>query len=274
MSTLHPMFTVPVYSPSMKFNKTPYDQSRGFAVYTLKKEGEEESRPESQRNEYKPISVLKSPKNVQLEEEQAAPQEPAPAQEMKSPSSAAQSRLRGKLTKDVELAETLNSDSPTLYREVQTEVQSTMAKSNVTSPVRKFNPSQTLHGFRYAPPSSTMRPGSRMAKTGTDFIKSRAKSSALAHTLFYDSRIKSIPKTGMKNKVVEELLGNEDKIMANKALLESIIKLRDMSLLKAKGPDFNRYKGVGKIDYVYNDFHTRSTNPGYSRNHGGLFYYR
>lgn len=33
-----------------------------------------------------------------------------------------------------------------------------------------------------------------------------------------------------------------------------------------------RYEDVGKLGFIYNDYHTKSTNPGYSRNAKGGFY--
>lgn len=96
----------------------------------------------------------------------------------------------------------------------------------------------------------------------------------LRNTLYYDSRTHSIPKTAIKNPVVEEILAKGDSIVKNPKLHESIIKLRELDLLKKNEPFFKKYAGIGKVGYVYNDYHSRSTNPGYSRNTGGNFYYR
>jgi len=46
-----------------------------------------------------------------------------------------------------------------------------------------------------------------------------------------------------------------------------------MNLLKVHGSlHVKRYDSGGKVNYVYNDFHTKSTNPGFSRNKIGGFY--
>jgi hypothetical protein len=45
-----------------------------------------------------------------------------------------------------------------------------------------------------------------------------------------------------------------------------------MKLLKEPKINANKYPGVAKFDFVYNDFHSRNTNPGYSRNCLGGFY--
>ena len=46
-----------------------------------------------------------------------------------------------------------------------------------------------------------------------------------------------------------------------------------MNLLKVNGSlHVKRYESGGKVKYVYNDFHTKQTNPGFSRNKIGGFY--
>jgi len=110
-------------------------------------------------------------------------------------------------------------------------------------------------------------------------IKSRASGrntqlDQLRNTLYFDARTQSIPKTAIKNQVVEEILSRSDAIFKNPKLHQSILKLRELDLLKKNEPSINKFKGIGKVNYVYNDFHSRSTNPGYSRNTGGNFYYR
>lgn len=45
-----------------------------------------------------------------------------------------------------------------------------------------------------------------------------------------------------------------------------------MDLLTAKGLQKMKLPGVIRHEKVYNDYHERSTNPGYSRNYQGKFY--
>ncbi len=51
-------------------------------------------------------------------------------------------------------------------------------------------------------------------------------------------------------------------------------KLKDMGLLATKGLQKVKFPGIIKNEHVINDYHERSTNPGYSRNFSGKFYTR
>jgi len=301
MSTLHPKFSVSVYSEGHQFNKEPYDVSRGFAIHTLKREEPTQSLAEkfklslSSSAKWKDM-YLSSPnrKLVPHETSKSQPeQEESPVdytQDIRSPTSG-NSKFKSKLEKDVQRANQYNntgrqtksreSARPTLgvhdgidYNDKE----KTMTKSTLVSPQKQslkgsyLSPQQRTNGSNLIG-YSTLR-NTRRTGTAPDFIKMRTKSSALQRTLYYDTRTSSIPKTSLKNPVIEDLIDKEEFIMTNPVLLESIIKLRDMNLLKQNSPGVNRFKGIGKVDYVYNDFHSRSTNPGYSRNTGGVFYFR
>lgn len=100
----------------------------------------------------------------------------------------------------------------------------------------------------------------------------RSKATSFRDTLYFDTRTQSIPKSSITNKIIDDLVRNEDTISRSPALMESIMKLRDINLLKEKAPLFQTYQGVGKINYVLNDFHSRNTNPGYSRNKLGTHF--
>lgn len=50
-----------------------------------------------------------------------------------------------------------------------------------------------------------------------------------------------------------------------------MMKLRELRLLGSKELPIAKYPGVRQV-HIYNDYHTRGTNPGYSRNKtGGIF---
>jgi hypothetical protein len=291
MSTLHPKFSVSVYSEGHQFNKEPYDMSRGFAIHTLKREEPTQSLAEkfklsltstnwkdmySSSPNRKLVKPIETPKTQYEQESPIDYTSYEKTQEVRSPTS--NSKFKSKLEKDVERANDYNHDTNKQIKTkesgrpaelivhdgiVSPSKTQMMTKSTLTSP----NKNSFLIG--YSTGRSTRRPG-----TTIDFIKERTKSSALQRTLYYDTRTSSIPKTALKNPVIEDLIAKEDFIMTNPALLQSIVKLRDMNLLKQNSPGVNRFKGVGKVDYVYNDFHARNTNPGYSRNTGGVFYCR
>ena len=62
--------------------------------------------------------------------------------------------------------------------------------------------------------------------------------------------------------------------MNNPVLLENVKKLKELRLLRKHEIHVNRYRGNGSINFVFNDIHERSTNPGFSRNNKGGFYTR
>lgn len=49
-------------------------------------------------------------------------------------------------------------------------------------------------------------------------------------------------------------------------------KLKEMKLLTGKDLNKVKFPGVIKHEHIYNDYHERQTNPGFSRNEKGKFY--
>ncbi|CAD8048141.1 unnamed protein product [Paramecium sonneborni] len=75
--------------------------------------------------------------------------------------------------------------------------------------------------------------------------------------------------------IIDDIVQNQDIIAKQKGLLEKVQDLKKLKLLKQY--KFNHYclPGVGKSPYVFNDTHSKCTNPGYSRNiEGGKFFTR
>ena len=89
-------------------------------------------------------------------------------------------------------------------------------------------------------------------------------------TLYGDVKPKDLP----KNKILDVILEEGDWIAGNPNLVEKIVQLKEMKLLNEQNANNNQLKSSGKRNYVYNDYHTKSTNNGYSRNFGGTFYTR
>lgn len=91
--------------------------------------------------------------------------------------------------------------------------------------------------------------------------------------MYFDDTTKTAPKTTLKNHVIENILQDSEVFLQNQNLLDSVYKLKKMNLLKQHQVHINRFPGIGKFDFVLNDFHSKSTNPGFSRNkEGGYFY--
>ncbi|CAD8066065.1 unnamed protein product [Paramecium sonneborni] len=97
----------------------------------------------------------------------------------------------------------------------------------------------------------------------------------LQQTLLFDERTNSIPKAAIQNHIIDDIVKNGDIILKKKGLLNQVQNLKRLKLLKQY--EFNHYclPGIGKSPYVFNDAHSKSTNPGYSRNkEGGKFFTR
>ncbi|CAK56037.1 unnamed protein product (macronuclear) [Paramecium tetraurelia] len=83
------------------------------------------------------------------------------------------------------------------------------------------------------------------------------------------------PQSVKEQCIIEEIVQNQDLISKQKGLLEKVQDLKKLKLLKQY--KFNHYylPGVGKSPYIFNDTHSKCTNPGYSRNiEGGKFFTR
>eukprot|EP01017_Pseudomicrothorax_dubius_P022237 TRINITY_DN2399_c0_g1_i7.p2 TRINITY_DN2399_c0_g1~~TRINITY_DN2399_c0_g1_i7.p2 ORF type:complete len:250 (-),score=52.87 TRINITY_DN2399_c0_g1_i7:1313-2062(-) len=100
------------------------------------------------------------------------------------------------------------------------------------------------------------------------------KMRTLRDQLYFDERTQTIPKSTLKNNIIERIIMDEATISKNPNLVNSIFKLKSLNLLNVRNPKVNRFKGIGKAEYVYNDYHTRHTNPGFSRNKLGTFFER
>ncbi|CAD8070373.1 unnamed protein product [Paramecium primaurelia] len=94
------------------------------------------------------------------------------------------------------------------------------------------------------------------------------------NSLYFDERINKVPKSTIRNHIIDSIVSDADLLLQRRELMTSIYKLKQLNLLKNKEFAVNRLPGVGKSSFVYNDYHTKSTNNGYSRNFGGVFYTR
>jgi hypothetical protein len=115
---------------------------------------------------------------------------------------------------------------------------------------------QSCHGLK-------KNSSQRNFKTRTiKLSKSSSNQSLLRETL----------RTGkLTNNVLKDLSNDESIFNARPELIESILKLQDMKLLREKSLMITNYCLVPNSQ-VYNDYHSRETNPGYSRNKFGGFF--
>ena len=49
-------------------------------------------------------------------------------------------------------------------------------------------------------------------------------------------------------------------------------QLEDIGLLTGRDLQRTKFPGIIKHEHIYNDYHERTANPGYSRNYQGKFY--
>lgn len=78
--------------------------------------------------------------------------------------------------------------------------------------------------------------------------------------------------TGATKSMLKSLIIDKDSLERSKQLVEGMAKLKDMKLLEGKDLGKVKFPGVIKHEHIYNDYHERVTNPGYSRNYQGKFY--
>jgi hypothetical protein len=269
----------------MEFNEEPYENNRHYAIFTPKPNNfmqtlieKHESTLQAKKQQErlaKLSSTSPTKKTVQAntftshtEYTNSYDVGLAESHEI-SPSTTKEesSKLKSKLKNDVQMAKLMNETSQ------KEEKQDKDQHNHMKDSINERTKANTTIGFhsQSARIPKTIKTWGRTFRTvsGTS-----SKMSPLQYSLYYDTRINAFPKTSHKNPVIDSMLDQEELITGNPELMASILKLRDMKLLKTNNVNMNKFKGVGKIDYVYNDFHARHTNPGYSRNTAGAFYCR
>ncbi|CAD8111319.1 unnamed protein product [Paramecium primaurelia] len=93
-------------------------------------------------------------------------------------------------------------------------------------------------------------------------------------SLIFDERKNSIPKSTKQNPIIDTLLRDSDIFLKKGDLLEQVKNLKRLQVLKNYETHHVNLPGVGKLPYIINDYHSKSTNPGYSRNNKGNFFTR
>ena len=75
--------------------------------------------------------------------------------------------------------------------------------------------------------------------------------------------------------MLKSLTLDADILEKSRKLIDGMNDLKDKKLLVNRTFHIAKYPAIGKSAYVYNDYHTAQTNPGYSRNKmGGKFFTR
>lgn len=138
---------------------------------------------------------------------------------------------------------------------------------------QQLRPQTSSQVYRDSISQTSQRKSLRSSASKRSHLSKHSSSTSLRETLYFDPRTQSVPKSSIKSKVIEDLVRSEQDIAGNPVLMESLVKLRDLNLLKDKDPHFKTYKGAGKVDFIFSHYHSRETNPGYSRNKFGTPFY-
>jgi len=72
--------------------------------------------------------------------------------------------------------------------------------------------------------------------------------------------------------MVKSLRPDADSIDRSQQLVKGMDELKKMHLLAAKDLQRTKFPGIIKHEHIYNDYHERVANPGFSRNYLGKFY--
>ena len=72
--------------------------------------------------------------------------------------------------------------------------------------------------------------------------------------------------------MIKSLLIDKKALEKSAMLVDGMKKLKDMGLLTGKGMQKTKLPGIIRHEHIYNDYHDRVSNPGYSRNYQGKFY--
>ena len=72
--------------------------------------------------------------------------------------------------------------------------------------------------------------------------------------------------------MIKNLEADADKLEKSKQLTQGMKNLKEMKLLTGKSLQKTTFPGCIKYEHIYNDYHARETNPGYSRNYMGKMF--
>ena len=84
---------------------------------------------------------------------------------------------------------------------------------------------------------------------------SKYNNSRLKSKLYFDTRTHTMPKTIIRNKIIDDILREEGKIITNNLLRDQLMQLKTMDLIKLKEIQRTNHPGMKKRIYVYNDTH-------------------
>lgn len=78
--------------------------------------------------------------------------------------------------------------------------------------------------------------------------------------------------TGATKTMLKSLTIDKKSLERSQQLIDGMAKLKEMKLLSGKDLNKVQFPGIIRHEHIYNDYHERVANPGYSRNYQGKFY--
>jgi hypothetical protein len=299
MSSLHPKFSISIYN-GVEFNTDSYSNSRNFAVYTPKPNNamrdiidrhqaklraeqlQQEKAGQQLRNRRGLVSsCTTSPRNNQTctQSPTINPLNSRLLQNFEGSvlSSEEESQVRAKLNNDIQLANFVLENSKKFgssgfkTEREESDVQiltESLVSQQATMTSRETTPTnQTKVQSVHHKKGKSMDKGLPLKKIHFDLTSD----SFLKQSLNPTPRMRSVTKRE-SSKVIEDILDQEIQIMKKPDLVKSIFKLRDIQVLKVPQLNLQKSPGNGRVQYIYNDYHTKNSNPGFSRNTAGVFY--
>lgn len=78
--------------------------------------------------------------------------------------------------------------------------------------------------------------------------------------------------SNIKRSLLHSLRPHAMSVEKSSKLVEGMKKLREMDLLSGKEMNHVKFPGIIRHEHIYNDYHLKTANPGFSRNYQGKFY--
>jgi hypothetical protein len=78
--------------------------------------------------------------------------------------------------------------------------------------------------------------------------------------------------SNLKRSMIQSIKPHAESIDRSQKLISGMQELERIGLLTARDLQKTKFPGIIKHEHIYNDYHERMANPGYSRNYLGKFY--
>lgn len=78
--------------------------------------------------------------------------------------------------------------------------------------------------------------------------------------------------SNLKRSMIKSLRPDADSIDRSAQLISGMQELEKIGLLTGRDLQKTKFPGIIKHEHIYNDYHERVANPGFSRNYQGKFY--